>query len=305
MDGAGVISVTGGTTAYSAFGSLVIGDEYFWYTGKTSSTFTGVTRGAFASTPAMHSIGNNVLQDRLDQSYTAISHDEANGCMHVCGTNNGKSSQLGRPSYLYAWYLRHYYAEAANVWHNSADEVVTLPVDNRTDDICSPPGRVTYETGIVCLADSGDVLVANTCLDDPTSWWAANYKNAWVARLPFGGAWEHIDLSNNMQEMSFVDARGGHVKLSGLSTADLAQVQVQQSDDSGHSWRMDRTLAAHTFAAQDPTIPMWWSSCSERGDPTGLVYAAHFAWHGALFVDEVILAVINPMAAMSRNFLLG
>ena len=39
-------------------GGLVIGTELISYTGKTATSFTGITRGVFGSTKAAHSIGN-------------------------------------------------------------------------------------------------------------------------------------------------------------------------------------------------------------------------------------------------------
>lgn len=43
-------------------GGLIIGTEIITYTGKTATTFTGITRGAYGSTKAAHSIGDTVTE---------------------------------------------------------------------------------------------------------------------------------------------------------------------------------------------------------------------------------------------------
>lgn len=50
------------TTNFANAGALVIGSELITYTGKTSTTFTGITREAFGSTKSAHSIGDAVTE---------------------------------------------------------------------------------------------------------------------------------------------------------------------------------------------------------------------------------------------------
>ena len=52
MAGSGVIKAD--TTNFAASGSIKIGNEFFTYTGKTGTTFTGVTRAASSTTAAVH-----------------------------------------------------------------------------------------------------------------------------------------------------------------------------------------------------------------------------------------------------------
>ena len=52
MAGSGVIKAD--TTNFTASGSIKIGNEFFTYTGKTGTTFTGVTRAASSTTAAIH-----------------------------------------------------------------------------------------------------------------------------------------------------------------------------------------------------------------------------------------------------------
>lgn len=50
------------TADFSSTGSLLIGNELILYTGKTPTTFTGITRGAYTSTNVAHSIGAAVSE---------------------------------------------------------------------------------------------------------------------------------------------------------------------------------------------------------------------------------------------------
>ena len=53
MSGSGVINATA-TTSFSSSGTLYIDSEIFTYTGKSATTFTGVTRAASSTTAALH-----------------------------------------------------------------------------------------------------------------------------------------------------------------------------------------------------------------------------------------------------------
>lgn len=48
------------TAEFPAAGNLIIGSELVAYTGKTSTTFTGITRGVYGSTNVAHAIGVDV-----------------------------------------------------------------------------------------------------------------------------------------------------------------------------------------------------------------------------------------------------
>ena len=50
----------GSTTGYTATGALLIGTEFIKYTSITSTTFVGITRGAYGSTKSAHAIGDAV-----------------------------------------------------------------------------------------------------------------------------------------------------------------------------------------------------------------------------------------------------
>jgi len=50
------------TDLFESSGTLLIGTELVAYTGKTSTTFTGITRGIYGTTNVAHSIGANVTE---------------------------------------------------------------------------------------------------------------------------------------------------------------------------------------------------------------------------------------------------
>lgn len=50
------------TTGFLSAGALLIGSELIQYTGKTATTFTGITRSAYGTSNASHSIGDYVSE---------------------------------------------------------------------------------------------------------------------------------------------------------------------------------------------------------------------------------------------------
>lgn len=50
------------TALFQSTGHLLIGSEIVEYTGKTATTFTGITRGVFGTTNVAHAIGTNVTE---------------------------------------------------------------------------------------------------------------------------------------------------------------------------------------------------------------------------------------------------
>jgi hypothetical protein len=72
MTGSGTITVDD-TTGFSSSGTIYINSEIFTYTGKTSTTFTGVTRATSSTTAAEHLVNSNV-----SESWTAIDTGRTN-----------------------------------------------------------------------------------------------------------------------------------------------------------------------------------------------------------------------------------
>lgn len=55
--------LVGDTTNFATAGTIRVDQEYITYTGKTLSTLTGCTRGAWNTTAAAHAISSRVLQN--------------------------------------------------------------------------------------------------------------------------------------------------------------------------------------------------------------------------------------------------
>ncbi len=70
MSTSGIITVED-TSAFDSVGAIQIGDELFTYTGKTGTTFTGVTRAASGTTTAKHD-RNTAISQALDPTATTI-----------------------------------------------------------------------------------------------------------------------------------------------------------------------------------------------------------------------------------------
>ena len=58
------------TEGFIDSGGLIIGSEIIKYTGKTATTFTGITRGAYGSTNVAHTAGDNVSEAQTLASST-------------------------------------------------------------------------------------------------------------------------------------------------------------------------------------------------------------------------------------------
>lgn len=67
------IQVTSTEDFVLAAGGLIIGTEIITYTGKTATTFTGITRGAYGSTKAAHLAGDAVTEAQTLASPTVAS----------------------------------------------------------------------------------------------------------------------------------------------------------------------------------------------------------------------------------------
>ena len=60
------------TTGFPASGYIKIGNEIIGYTGKTATSFTGITRGLGTSTASGHAIGSAVTQAQWEPANTPV-----------------------------------------------------------------------------------------------------------------------------------------------------------------------------------------------------------------------------------------
>lgn len=70
------------TTMFPSTGAILIDSEWILYTGKTSTTFTGCTRGAFASTAATHADNAAVVPVKTIASITATVITFSEACVN-------------------------------------------------------------------------------------------------------------------------------------------------------------------------------------------------------------------------------
>ena len=77
MSSSGTITVAD-TSAFASSGAIQIGDELFTYTGKTGTTFTGVTRATSGTTASKHD-RNDAISQALDPTATTINVPRTTG----------------------------------------------------------------------------------------------------------------------------------------------------------------------------------------------------------------------------------
>ena len=86
--------VVASTAQFSSAGTILIGSELIGYTGKTSTTFTGVTRNVYGTTSAAHTAGVYVSEAQgVASSSTALAVP-----MDTTDVSNGVSYESANPS---------------------------------------------------------------------------------------------------------------------------------------------------------------------------------------------------------------
>ncbi len=81
------------TEDFSQSGYITIGDEMFYYTGKSGMTLTGVTRAVKGTLAAMHNIGATVLQQRNPPSVAPYFNSNLAG-WYIDGATNQASLRV-------------------------------------------------------------------------------------------------------------------------------------------------------------------------------------------------------------------
>lgn len=293
LAGAGDLWLNGAVTDYPPSGSVVIDSEYFWYTGQDagSNKLTGVTRGFLGSAAAAHAVGATVTVDRGNLTYGAIAQDPAGTFVHCTYTINSRcvTPVMG---YAAVGYLRHYFADADTVWKDEAGSVLTLPVDQRNERICSPVGDCVV--GISSLvASNGDLVIPmlrRADLTTPGASAGVMYTALLIARLVHGeSSFRLLDAARNLYEPVLVDVGTGHLVLTGIAEDGLSTARLD-SLDSGATWGATVPIATHTFPA-GLSYYLWCSAASLIPFSTNvsLMYSQHFTQHGAVYVDGLSL----------------
>ncbi len=299
MTGSGEIWADGSIADYPAWGGLKIDSEYFWYAAKDvgNAKFTGVTRAVFGSTAAAHSVATTLVIDRGELTYAAMSYDSVKNCLHLTYQINSTSPLF---AYLYPGYLRHVLTDADNAWKDEAGAAVTLPIDQRMERMAGPVGVCAYCNGNHVNTD-GDLLILNLRYTGVGTAGVA-YSTPYVSRLPnAGSAFSHVDTGLAMVECALLDIGDGRIKLTGIDSDEKTTMVATDSDDNGATWSgAVVTLSTHTL----PAYLLWCSACARTRylNGRGLMYAQHFAEHGAIWVNA--LAAEPPGSPIARRMLL-
>lgn len=308
MTGSGTISVSS-TTDFPSFGSCIIGTECFWYTGKTSTTLTGVSRGMFGTTAATHSSGGTVYLDRTSPTYLAMSYDAVNDRMcvsyQIVSANlyaysgypdmTGTGGALG---YVSAGIFFYDFTDAR--WENGAGTALSLPLNATTEEAITRSNGPAYNLNLTAL-DDGSVLAgfgeyASPIYTSGDSTTIAAWTEGRAKRLS-SGSWTDIDAPDLM-ETKYTDTAGGRIVVTGvgpLVQSDGSEtVYRADSNDYGVTYGSTRAIATHTFAAPSSNANwannvLWCAGASEQGNLSGkgIAYYQHFAYHGALFLDAI------------------
>ena len=88
--------VVASTAQFSSAGTILIGSELIGYTGKTATTFTGITRNVYGTSSVAHTAGVYVSEAQgVASSTTALAVP-----MDTTDTSNGVSFDPANPSYI-------------------------------------------------------------------------------------------------------------------------------------------------------------------------------------------------------------
>lgn len=282
MTGSGTIELTHSPDDFPAFGSIKIDSEYFWYTGISSATLTGVTR-AVNSTAANHLEGATVSVDRGDTTYLSFSDDTTKECFHLTYAINSEDSTYW---YQKVGYIRHYYADADNVWKDEANNTLTLPIDQRNERVISTSDRIAYgAVGTLCFENGDFIALYNEAIPQHS---LAYVSNLVAARLANNGTTFTRTRLPYLSEASLTNISNGYCLVSGLHTSDTDNWTGQLiCKNYGTLW--DTTINTISIYDEEYVVPggLWGSSCADTNNLGGfsLMYAQHPVYHGVIYLD--------------------
>lgn len=157
------------TDLFESSGHLLIGSELVAYTGKTSTTFTGITRGVYGSTNTSHSIGDPVTEALgVASSTTSVaipfdSTDATNG-VSIDSVTNSKIvfDVAGYYNIQFSAQLLNYTTSDDNVtfwWRqNGTDVAYSAGIQAVPGKHGSSPGAAIVSWNIVLSVNAGDYV---------------------------------------------------------------------------------------------------------------------------------------------------
>jgi hypothetical protein len=130
----------GSTTGFSTTGTILIDTELIGYTGITSTTFTGITRGLYATTASSHAIGAKVTaaQGTAANTRTPVYISVQDYSNNV----SWSSSNPSRVTFGVAGYYNLQFSAQVSNASNTADNVTIWMLKNGTD-IAESAGIIT------------------------------------------------------------------------------------------------------------------------------------------------------------------
>lgn len=196
------------TNLFESAGHLLIGAELITYTGKTSTTFTGITRGVYGTTNVAHSIGANVTEALgVASSTTSIAvpldtTDASNGVAIDTVTNSKVVFDVaGYYNIQFSAQLLNFTTSDDNVtfwWRqNGVDVAYSAGVQAVSSKHGSSPGAAIVSWNIVLPINADDYIQL---------YYASESGNTVLATYPAGTAPVHPVSPSVILTATFVSA---------------------------------------------------------------------------------------------------
>ena len=196
------------TALFLSAGALIIGTELIAYTGKTSTTFTGITRGVYGSTNVAHTAGVYVSEAQPVPSPTTP--------LTVAMTSTDVSNQIiidpadnTKVVYEYSGYYNIQFSAQLLSYDNTVDNVILwfrqngVDIDNSAGIVSIPtihggiPGAAIISWNIVIPITAGDYVQLMM---------ASNSGNTVAATYPPGVSPVHPTSPSIILTSTFVSA---------------------------------------------------------------------------------------------------
>lgn len=200
--------VVGSTTGFASAGTILIGQELISYTGKTATTFTGITRSVYGSTGSSHAAGVYVSEAQGVASATtalAIPFDTTDASNQVAlDPLDNTKVVFNLPGY----YNIQFSIQLINA--TSSIDNVTLWFRQNTNDIPNTAGIVSipakHAGGIGAAIISWNLVVAVNAGDNIQLMMASNSGDTVAGTYPPGTAPVHPASPSVILTATFVSA---------------------------------------------------------------------------------------------------
>lgn len=200
--------VVGSTTGFASAGTILIGQELIRYTGKTATSFTGITRSVYGSSGSSHAAGVYVSEAQGVASAStalAIPFDTTDT------SNQVALDPLDNTKVVFSvagYYNIQFSVQLLNC--TSSIDNVTLWFRQNTNDIANTAGIVSIPSkhagGVGAAIVSWNLIVAVDAGDNIQLMMASNSGNTVAATYPPGTAPTHPASPSVILTATFVSA---------------------------------------------------------------------------------------------------